>query len=174
MNILEYAKLKKTLGGTSGGATAYHVSSVDELPADAVDGSLAVVENSDSIVGVWKFNDELDFSMLEEELSDDGEYVGVIKFISNMIGYKLEFEEMPFYEDEPVAFSYYNQTLSTYNEDVYASGGWKSSAEKEIEILEDPDDNVISTFIKTNCNRLSGGHTLYSRENGKWVSKGEI
>lgn len=184
MNITEYAILKKMLGGTSG-ASAYTVSSVDELPSDAVDGSTAIVP-SDSLIGKWKPNYEssLDFSVLNlknESVTSIGvngsdsifgwfdtlelqvDSYGIVTFGSYLNG-----EFNLFYEDTQWddIFDYIDFISNIHGITCIGSGGIL------LEPLFTVDD--FKTFIETNAERLSGGYSLYTHENGEWVYKCEV
>lgn len=157
---------------TSSGATAYTVSSVDELPSDAVDGSLAIVP-SDSLIGKWEWKDTenpLDFSMFDLPIGKR------ITFLIN--GY------------EDFSGEVFKSVIITNNQDgfdlemslpIIVSGSWDDSY-KIFDLYTDvyvPIDyelpiDQFEQFIKTNCNRLSGGYSLYTRENGEWVYKCEV
>ena len=177
-------KIEDAESGSAGGASAYHFTSVDELPTDAVDGSLAVVE-SDSLKGKWEWKDNtspLDLSMLNLPTDVMRTHIANIKGYDNLNG---PFTLLSFELSEDGIFKIsYNDALiyingvfdDTYNQfefyediqTVYVIKGTFTSA-----ILYFTEDD-FKTFIKTNCNRLSGGHSLYSRENGEWVYKEEI
>ena len=174
MNIIEYALLKKMLG--SGGATAYHLTSVDELPTDAVDGSLAVVE-SDSLFGEWEWKDNespLDVSMLNLDTSILDVFPVCIEGVDAMYG---AFSTLQFNIHDGFFSIYFNDSGLLYEDGAFDDTftTFKLYTDVLLVLGNAPftvDD--FKAFIKTNCNRLSGGHTLYSRENGEWVSKGEI
>ena len=161
---------------SSAGATAYTVKSVDELPNDAPDGSMALVE-SDSIVGEWEWKDNqspLDLSMLSSynpTASESSLYV----FGSDDVSFSIfRSAIIPFVDGNPVGL-YFDDLL------IYEDGMWDDQYSK-FEFFTDPADNTFNevgqinefkTFIKTNCNRLSGGYSLYICKNGEWVYERE-
>ena len=61
-------------GGSGGGATAYTVSSVDELPSNAVDGSIAKVQVNHKYLGTWYWQNGLPSTIksYEVEFECDG------------------------------------------------------------------------------------------------------
>lgn len=178
MNIIEFAKFKKMAGGGGGcGATAYTAKSVDELPSDAPDGSLAIVE-SDSLKGKWEWKDNqspLDFSMFG--IPNDAEvYEQIVAqgndnvaYLFTIFGFKknanegvnvyVELEE-PIYIFLDGAFDDFYTTFEFYTE-PNCTGNVYITYER------------FTAFLKTNCNRLSGGNSLYIRKNGEWVYERE-
>lgn len=176
-------------GGGTNSPLAYTLSSVDELPSDAVDGSMAIVP-SDSITGKWIWKDgqgQLDLSMLNlSSLGDNYEvtvlidgydeissqYFNTIKFIFDgvfkikLIGYSCG--ETLLYIDD--IFDDYYQNFYIYQDvsSIVATINGGVGTEPPFTARE------FNTFIETNCNRLSGGYSLYTRENGEWVYKGEV
>lgn len=157
-------------------AIAYTAKSVDELPSDAPDGSMALVE-SDSLVGEWEWKDNespLDFSMLNID-SEHGANIGI-----RMAGYDY-FQEHTFSD---VIFSKNDDddiTVSFSEMDIYVDGEWDDTYKtfavfidpSEYELNNNQEIDEFKTFIKTNCNRLSGGYSLYIRQNGEWVYERE-
>lgn len=174
MNITELAIYKKMFGGGTSGATAYTVSSVDELPSNAVEGSMAIVP-SDSLIGKWQWKDNqspLDLSMLNLPSGEFNECVVILgfdnfdsvtdrfNFINRAEGFSIQLNDYSYlYRDD-----YFDDTF------------------EEIEFFTEPKiyeptvftETDFKTFIKTNCNRLSGGYSLYTHENGEWVYKCEV
>lgn len=147
-----------------GGATAFTVSSIDELPTDAVDGSTAIVE-SDSLVGEWEWNEELNITV-------DGYYL-----ILNQInwGGSQYLNSMPhcglYFVDNEI-MGLLSNPPDSYN-DYYECGDW-FTPNRRITFYEDENDDEFKSFVKANARRLSGGYSLYTRENGEWVYKCEI
>lgn len=160
-------------------ASAYNVSSVDELPSNAVDGSMAIVE-SDSIVGKWEWKDNesmLDFSMLE--LPTDLVTDTIAIHGAGTDGTLDVFSSIFFTKDTGSPAEDLTLTMGEY--DIYVGGSF-DDAYKEFVFYSEPNyenciiitDVKFKKFLKTNCNRLSGGNSLYIRQNGQWVYKGEV
>lgn len=155
--------------------TAYNVKSIDELPSNAVDGSMAIVE-SDSIVGKWKFNETITASNLpfedgsiylelhhECDMSVDGDTVRFNHlYIDEADGQVLTMEQyLIVLEEEVYAQSYYEE-------------GWIAEHRRYMKILEDTNNTALKNWVKANAIRISGGNSLYIHENGEWVHKGEV
>ena len=149
-------------GGGSGGnnPTAYHLSSADDLPTDAVDGSLAVVE-SDSIIGEWLFNEELNIP--------SSDIYAEMLFTATADGEEEYYCVIEAYESENSLY----YLLHDDGRNVYWEGVWEYPDARTVHIHKCEDENT-KNFVRNNATRISGGHTLYSRENGEWVNKGEI
>lgn len=162
-----------------GSATAYTVSSVDELPSNAVDGSTAIVP-SDSLVGEWEWKDNqspLDLSMLNIPIGSD--YRVDILGEDDVVSY---FTQLVFIHNGDDVFINFDSATGT---PLYCNGSFDDSYKRfdlftdvrHIACLLGPTPFSIDdfkAFIKTNCNRLSGGYSLYTRENGEWVYKCEV
>lgn len=140
---------------------AYKLSSTDELPIYAPDGSSAVVETHSELLGWWQFNDEisLDGNSSNIHFRFDGasnEYTTITR----------------------------DGKLVYINEDgkevtAYENGVWSSEFHKEIDLMGRVEGEYYSqfkTWLNENATHTAPAlvHTLYSRENGSWVSKGEI
>lgn len=143
-------------------AKAYHLSSADDLPADAVDGSLAMVQEDDSdILGAWKFNEEITFT----------EEIWYFRFESG----GDEYDVMGNWNGMS-AWEYVNETegLATlvYMKDEWNDYGWDidKRAYQTINILEKPEAEA-EAWIREHAKKPT---ILYARVNGKWVNKGEI
>ena len=185
MNIIEYALLKKMLG--SGGATAYHLTSVDELPTDAVDGSLAVVSRAISDTGTWLLNEEITQAnlapgsslLLQFECNDVayssvrwGQYgpgSSIFALSANYINENGNTESKAFYIHNPsgdygIAHGWADEVYRTIVVSLAFNDGltWLLSNGKKVVEGEKPPTTTLTVS------------TLYSRENGEWVSKGEI
>ena len=144
---------------------AYHLTSVDELPADAVDGSLAVVENESDFLGTWVFNDTL-------VAFPNGTYP--MTFESNGIHYDgIGRRSGGGGAYDEIYYTGVAGSKSVYN---LITGTWLDNADKTIVVKSEPTDNNGAAWIKANAKRTEAGvsTTLYSRENGKWISKGVI
>jgi hypothetical protein len=173
-------------GGTSNKPTAYTVSSVDELPSDAVDGSTAIVP-SDSIIGGWEFDydNPLDFSALnlpdgtEVRLyfcGDNSENLGWVSgfgFENNENG-KLFRILAPILENDTDAF------FDGMWDDNFGKFHIYTNIKRSYCTINDAQSPLPFTvedfelFMRTNATRLRGGYSLYTRENGEWVYKCEV
>jgi hypothetical protein len=161
MNILEYAIARKLFGGSGGGTT------------------------DDSIVGTWVFNDVL--TPINKPFEEGFEEIKV-PFVATLFNRGVD-GYYPFYYDtiivvgdptlmEEVDFATYNNNDLSSAENAYyfADEGWGSGIQTPVKItfLADTNDTVFKEWLKANATKLTNTHTLYSRENGEWVSKGEI
>jgi hypothetical protein len=165
---------------------AYHLSSADELPTDAVYGSLAEVDDSDSIEGEWEFpqyGSQLNFSALNLPNSSYSN-VSFSSYESNMMSETNDYWEITTDEEGNVQIAgsdyglFYDDNEGGVLEDYSYLAVYTDVREiqtitnsEQIEAFTKED---FKTFFDTNFKRISGGHTLYSRENGEWVKKGEI
>lgn len=167
MNIIEFAKFKTMFGG--GGASVYTAKERKELPIDAVDGSLAIVE-SESVVGKWKFNETINVG--ENKINtgcvccakdDRG-----IKHVGNTILMVRSGGET--YVQIITQVDDVSETVTTIYTDT---AGWTGFQTREVEMFTDITDSE-KELLKANATRISGGQSLYAKENGKWVYKCEI
>lgn len=161
-----------------GGASVSTAKSIDELPSNAVDGSVAIVE-SDSIVGKWEWKDTqnpLDFSMITNPNSASGVATIYVFGIDHFSGTVFDCIEFEFVGDSQVN-CYINDTpiyLDDAWDDDYKEFKFFTNLTDNPANYDDDENNEFISFIKTNCNRLSGGNSLYIRENGEWVYKCEV
>jgi hypothetical protein len=150
-------------GGTSNKPTAYTVSSVDELPSDAVDGSTAIVSNND-ILGSWFLNNTINLYEF------DWYFNFIIKAPNG------QFEEFTNFwsESDILYYSSDSNELSSYNINGMASGSntynWSDYQYRLLTITE-IDDAEAEDWIRANGKKLP---SFYIRENGEWVYKGEV
>ena len=163
MNIIEYALFKKMLGSGGGNnPTAYHLTNANELPTDAVDGSLAIVGNDD-ILGIWKLNEVIN---IETDIDLYFTFTAC-----QYVNQRFSFNNI--YSDGG-ELSYYNtdteDEFATLYDANYEGGRWYRDLARTITITE-IDDAEAEVWIRANARKI---FTLYSRENGEWVSKGEI
>jgi hypothetical protein len=164
------------VGGTSTNQpNAYTVSSVDELPSDAVDGSTAIVP-SDSLIGEWEWKDNqspLDLSMLNLPTTEFMEMVEIYGY-DDVLG--TIFKNLAFSVTNEVFTIKFDNEKLMYEDDCFDDSFCIFEFFSDIRTCDfkylTADD--FGNFIKTNCNRLSGGYSLYTRENGEWVYKCEI
>lgn len=141
-------------GGTSNAPQAYHLTSADELPTDAVDGSLAVVEHSDSAIGKWELHGyddtPLPESNIEMVFTCDGAVYALIE-----VGSRQNF--------------YYSREVEDLTDPVYSTtDGWYGNWYTTIEVFTEPSDEG-KAWLKQVGNKVTNLTTLYSRENGEWV-----
>ena len=166
---------KKTSAST--GATAYTAKSVDELPSDAPDGSVAIVD-SDSINGKWKlknaltpinlhFVDGMAFVSVKGAFVKDEEHYAFNQFV--IMGDDTNLEEIE---------SSWNSTPSDYDTQMMGAGIYcgqlTDGFDGNIEIFEDANDTIFKQWLSQNADRISGGQSLYIRKNGEWVYKSEV
>lgn len=146
-------------GGTGSGGTgtlAYHVSSVDELPADAMDGSLAIVSLPSDLYGTWVFNDN--------PAIPNSSYS--VNFVSNGVAYNTLTLYGSVYYGGP------SNSMTVYN----SSDGWVDDSYKTIRVTRVSYVSNILTYLTNNAMKIEDGfaYFLYSHENGEWVDKGEL
>ena len=180
MNITELAIYKKMFGGgtSSNEPKSYTVSSFNELPRDAVEGSMAIVK---SVVEAtkWILNDELEpfeesgqygayFKVVNKDIDEQGKKIPpstYMKYIT--VGppvYAL------FYEN--VAYVYYYET------DYGMTKGWVDEVYKTIAVA-DADENTMAWLEVNGTNtgeivEISSTPELYIREAGGWVYQCKI
>ena len=167
-------KMADAIRDISGGnANTYEVSSFDELPNDAPNGSVGIVENSDSLVGKWRFYETPNFEGIDFTADLFGVFIGYGYDEESRLGNLLQFAN--YIEDD-----YRSINIGITSDDVIRSiydsdeDGWSSSKSREIEILSisNTSEQSIQVF-KSNAERLSGVQTIYIRENDEWVLAGE-
>lgn len=163
------------------GATAYTVSSVDELPSNAVDGSMAIVESDSEWLGVWEFKGELTRS---DDIWGNAES-GYSEFsLRAKMQDGFEVRKMRFAEtyDGIYTLQYFGE-MEHQNLDVYRTDelwgmpkGWLDESYKTLTLLKGLDAEGIATWWKSNAIRTVAHKlkTFYIRENGEWVYKCEI
>lgn len=140
---------------------AYIVSSVDELPSNAVDGSMAIVE-SDPRITVRKW-------IKLPNVSEDTDYD--ITF-SVDVETTHEFTSLMYFVEGPELL--YIDAVSEFNSEysVYFGDDWDISDAQVIKVYycDEEAKNMLDS-----CTELIGyGRTLYTHENGQWVYKGEV
>lgn len=125
---------------------AYIVSSVDELPSNAMNGSLAMVKTN-----TWVFKDVIDYDI----------NIFNVNFVSDNNNYYRISQDGP----AQLYYHYYNEEHPptwVYEE----REGWVSDDYKTIRITEEPTDASFITWLKQNATNKSA---LYLRENGQWI-----
>lgn len=155
----------KVNGGSSSGASAYTVSSVDELPSNAVDGSMAIVQ-SIGYVGDYWLNAVVEPvpNPIELEFIAYNSYYGDTVFMAmEMMGtigngrtlcYSFEIGD----ESEPV----FNDDESRWHD---------GDSFRNIRVLKEPTDEIAKAWLTVNGKKLI---EVYIRENGEWVYKCEV
>lgn len=165
-------------GGICNRPHVYFSDGFDKLPTDAVDGSLAVVTESTQSKK-FVFNDELDLSTFATN--------GEMFFVSCGI----ECDNMNKVAQGSSSWGIYSLSYSdahnhaslnayTYNPtgDYGFTHGWEDEAYKTVEIIYA--NEYVLAWIEANSTYAGIGDfvltktTLYSRENGEWVSLGEV
>lgn len=160
MNITNLAILKKLFGNGGSGASAYTVSSVDELPSNALDGSMAIAKVPHKLLGTWVFEDVVspmpfrDFKFNFE--SNGSSYNAIYAYGSLQYGY-----------------SDGRDNLNVWGSDTL----WLDPRLQTITITSTGTDGdelhewLLGVAIQIEC---GDGYKLYVRENGEWVYKCEF
>lgn len=145
---------------------AYTVSSVDELPSNAVDGSSAFVSNND-IIGGWCINsqpnfiEEMDWYFNFTTINPDGDLLFMDNFYAES---NEQIASLYYYSGETEYPVYY------YNYDTPTTAKWISNGFRFITITSTPED-YAEQWVRTNAIKTK---SLYTHENGQWVYKCEI
>lgn len=173
----ENEKIKNVLSitpfGASGGTstnqpTAYTVSSVDELPSDAVDGSTAIVENN-GLLGAWAFH----IYYAPEDILYGTFYFDFYQYLLNendgLYGNRYDAIEVKNIGYPYISFLFEGTRIA---DGIYDDGF--TPPHNYISILKEPTDTNAINFINTYLYRIGSGKGLYTRENGEWVYKGEV
>ena len=168
---------KLAVGGVVG-VGLYEASSVDELPSNATEGSIGIVEGN-SLVGIWEFNEEL-----TKPIDSDYGYVycdGECKLYNfpdiplTKIGIGCGESNYVYisywYEDELAFDSVYDDGWYECTDGGYMVGHYPH---RTINITKDPTDEIFRNWLPNNAKRLSGGKSLYLYQNGEWVPQGEL
>ena len=170
----ENEKIKNVLsitpftGGTSSNEpTAYTVSSVDELPSDAVDGSMAIVETI-PIVAIT-FNRNL--TDIPQELWNKSIYFDF--YCQTKGGNFCRMNEISIWEGD--GFSFYGADGGAIEEVYVVGDGWY--IHNYIYFVNMPKDNEFLEWVNNNGDYFEPDikwESLYTRKNGKWVYKCEV
>lgn len=163
------------------GATAYTVSSVDELPTNAVDGSMAIVESDSEWLGVWEFKGELTRS---DDIWGNAESGYSTLLLRAKMQDGFEVRKMNFAETYDGIYTLrYIGEMEHQNLDVYRTDelwgmpkGWLDESYKTLTLLKGLDGEGFATWWKSNAIRTVAHKlkTFYIRENGEWVYKCEV
>lgn len=142
-------------GTSTSGATAHHLKSFDELPTNAPNGSIAIVDTPHPILGTWCFNSVIpnmpyrNWTMTFE--CDGTTYSGLAGYGS--ITYMTPTDD----------------SISVYD------NRWVDEKYKTITITKTAGiDETLVDWLTKNAARIETAisHAIYYRENGEWVYKG--
>lgn len=154
---LENEKIKNVLSITpftasaSSGATAHHLQSVDELPANAKDGSIAIVDTPHGIYGTWQFNgviNNMPYNSWEVVFECDGVTYTTLAAYGSINYYTPLSEEFMVYE---------------------RGSGWIDEKYEKIKIIEGGNQE-LEGWLSKDAQRIDTAiaHKVYHREDGKW------
>lgn len=135
------------------GPTVYNVSSVDELPTNAVDGSMAIVESDSDILGVWQLPlDDIDEAFTintQFVFESNGRFFWAITFIDDILSY-----------------SGANDSLG---ENPY-DGVWDKSDYSVIDIKSSSSRKIHEWLQNIGATRIEArkAYSLYTCSNGVW------
>ena len=161
-------------GGTMPSTTpsAYTVSSVDELPENAVDGSLAIVENA-GMVGVYELKQyfsEEDFPVGFDEYYNFKFYTVYSEEENHK---KIIYDSMRVFNPVATVLISYYEGDTAMMDGVY-DDGWGGYIPFLINIIEEPTDEKVRNFINTFATKYPNGNYIFAKENGSWVYKCEV
>ena len=150
---------------------AYTVSSVDELPSDVLDGSIAIVNTYSDFLGTWVLNNELPI------------YEQTIRESCNFTAGEIQYVEFIFGTTGPSVAAFMalraengvTDPLYIFEEKYGFTPGWMSEEARTFNFTTYPDSEIIKSYVMAN-----GIHTnptkiqkFYVYENGEWVYKSE-
>ena len=152
------------------GAKAYNVKSLEELPTNAPNGSLAIVSITTPIAQFFQFNSEI---TIPQEFTDTSFYFSFLAHAGD--GSLLELNEIYFWSDGE-GLSYYGENSGV--EEAYIVGdGWYDNLDI-IEPQETPTDINFNSWLNESGSYKDGGNIttqkLYTRENGEWLPYEEV
>lgn len=178
MNITEFAMFKKMAGkGGGGGASAYTAKSIDELPSNAVDGSLALV-GDDGFLGTWRLHPIASLAAFEHLAAPEAYHEFYGDFIVMATGEQGQGNQIT--HCKYLYFSYAENSV------IASIGGANDDEGTDVELYVNqsracsadfiifetmPETEEIKTFIRANGTKTK---TICARENGEWVYKGEV
>lgn len=156
---------------------AYQVSSADELPADAVDGSLATVTYVIGTTEVWQLNDELtdlgDTKVIMDFTTADSSSAYFNRIMKESYGppgvYCIRYS---------TADDNYSTNAYVYeSENMYGiTPGWQDESYKTLRVAWALETN--KWWLEENGVKIgedvSTSTMFYARENGEWVYKTQI
>ncbi len=171
MNITEFAMFKKMLGnsGGGGGASAYTAKSIDELPSNAVDGSLALV-GDDGFVGTWRLEPALNPPYTGEPDGYFEHYIDVIVRTYNGEAVLCKYIYFSFDKLGNLI------DVGAADDDAGIDCPLYSNKQRDISLesltFESiPENKDVETFIREFGTKTK---TIYARENGEWVYKSDV
>ena len=151
------------------GPIAYEVSSVDELPSNAVEGSMAIIKNN-NILGGWYINERPNIADIEglnfsfTSIYDNGE-------VLMLVGWYIDVNEneltLYYLNDDGDEFEVY--TLRQVDGE-YDGHYWSNYGFRFMTITSIPED-YEEQWVRANAIKTK---SLYIRENGEWVYKCEV
>lgn len=174
------------INATGGGGTSvYQATSVDELPSDAVDGSLAIV-TTESTEEIWVLNDELDnLGESYDAWYDYNTGICVSPFTIKYSSASVEYDGFSLGTQGSSTWGIYTLNLWSENSSVHIythnpSGnygithGWiNGDVYKTITVKEA--DEEATRWLEAHATKGGEGgtnfkSTLYAKVNGEWVN----
>lgn len=165
---------KPTSNGSTNNNTpiVYNVDSIDDLPETAVEGSLAVIESDDSILGKWSMNMNLSTTGIEDLSAPDAHYDFNVKGYAHNQDYQIPFSYI--YVDcnssgcisVGAADDELGTDLTIYSYGDLFNGGLLSISAVNLTIESIPADKEVESFIRENGKKTN---SVYIYENGNWV-----
>ena len=155
--------------------TAYNVKSIDELPSNAVDGSLALV-GDDGFLGTWRLHPNVSPAAFEHLAAPDAYHEFYFDFSLLTVGV----------DGTEIVHCKYLYIQYADNGLIEGIGGADDDEGIDIEIYHSvnrvstvdaiifetmPEPEEIETFVRANGTKTK---SLYIHENGEWVYNGEV
>ncbi len=137
----------------TGGGSVYRASSVDELPSDATDGSIGIVELPDPVLGTWYLNTTVQM----------GYFAANIDFTSN----GESFTSLACYGSLS-----YDATTAFSSDDGWTGEGYRYLT---ITRINTADIDVVSNWLNANGEHTEAPsvYAYYVRANGAWLCMSE-
>lgn len=144
----------------------YHLTSADELPDDAVDGSVAVVEVEDEqgVLGTWVFKE-----MQYQDFLPKTDYYVIFRSYDYLYA---AIEVYADYDNDHFEV-FYSIEAGDYSEPVWGNGKWAEEPFRTITVLRTWNSD-FEDWLKRVATHIAPLYTIYSRENGVWVNRGEM
>lgn len=154
---VENEKIKNVLSITpfgasaTSGASAHHLRSVDELPSNAKDGSIAIVDTPHGLYGTWQFSgviNNMPYNSWKVAFECDGVTYTTLAAYGSINYYTPLSEEVVAYQSE---------------------GRWKDVKYQTIKII-DGGNQELQGWLSKDAQRIDAAiaHEVYYRENGEW------